>query len=79
MRWQEESTLTTYEMQWTVRFFSYKKRTWAESLATMADGGKGSAGAQAYCKRKQWLWHQLSTKSDRTFTVVNNAYKSPLL
>ena len=26
MRWQEEVTLTTYEMQWTVRFFLHKSK-----------------------------------------------------
>jgi hypothetical protein len=27
MRWQEEVTLTSYEMQWTVRFFLHKSKT----------------------------------------------------
>ena len=78
MRWQEECTLTTYEMQWTVRFYCFKKNAWADALKHMADGGNDSASAQAYCKRKQWTWHHLSIKSDRTFSILNNAYKSPL-
>ena len=28
MRWQEELTLTGYEMQWTVRYFLYMSRKW---------------------------------------------------
>jgi len=28
MRWQEEVTLTSYEMQWTVRYFGYMSRKW---------------------------------------------------
>lgn len=28
MRWQEEVTLTSYEMQWTVKYFHYRSQTW---------------------------------------------------
>ena len=28
MRWEEEVTLTSYEMQWTVRYFLYMSRKW---------------------------------------------------
>jgi hypothetical protein len=31
MRWGEEVTLTTYEMEWTVRYFIHKSNFWAES------------------------------------------------
>ena len=82
MRWQEEVTLTTYEMQWTVRYFAYKSKYWAkmqektsESCSRNADVG---AGAVAYAKRKEATWEQLLLKSDRTFTIINSAYKSPL-
>lgn len=78
MRWQEEVTLTTHEMQWTVRYFSYKSKNWSKILDTSAEHLGASTGALAYAKRKQSTWHILSLKSDRTFTVINNAYKSPL-
>ena len=76
MRWQEEVTLTTYEMQWTVRYFSYKSKLWQDRTSSAATGV--GAGAVAYGKRKQSTWDQLCLKSDRTFTVLNNTYKSPL-
>lgn len=80
MRWQEEETLSSYEMQWTVRFFSYQSKMWS-ALQNSTEAGVMSnigAGAIAYAKRKQWTWDQLCHKSDQTFTVVNKAYKSPL-
>jgi hypothetical protein len=91
MRWQEEVTLTTYEMQWTVRYFSNNCNVWAKlqdiqidtSAASNAVAGVDAvagvaAGAVAYAKRKQWTWEQMRLKSDRAFTILNNAYKSPL-
>jgi hypothetical protein len=29
MRWREEVTLTGYEMQWTVRYFSHMREKWS--------------------------------------------------
>ena len=55
MRWQEEVAITTYEMQWTVRFFSHKSMMWAwlhSTRSAVASQGAG-AGAVAYVKRKQ--------------------------
>jgi hypothetical protein len=77
MRWQEEVSLTTNEMQWTVNFFSNNSRKWSNLQDTSLNAGAG-AGAVAYAKRKQWTWEQLRLKSDRTFRVFNKAYKSPL-
>jgi hypothetical protein len=34
MRWQEQLTVTTYEMQWTVRYFLYLSRKWEISTGT---------------------------------------------
>ena len=84
MRWQEEVTLTTYEMQWTVRYFAYKSKYWGKTQDTTSEHCSGNAdvgagaGAVAYAKRKEATWEQLSLKSDRTFTIINSAYKSPL-
>ena len=82
MRWQEEVTLTTYEMQWTMRYFVNQCKNWFNIQETLAKGitsiASGGAGALAYAKHKHSTWHQLSVKLDRTFTVINNAYKSPL-
>jgi hypothetical protein len=78
MRWQEEVTLTTYEMQWVVRYFAYKSKIWAEITASPAEHDNQSAGALAYAKRKRSTWDKLGNKSDRTFRAINNAYKSPL-
>jgi hypothetical protein len=78
MRWQEEVTLTTYEMQWTVRYFDYMKRKWCRNEEGSAENSTVSAGALAYAKRKQSTWKDLTVKSDRTFSAINNAYQSPL-
>ena len=92
MRWKEEVTLTTYEMQWTVRYFDFKSRLWAGSTHQDADSSSPvagpshqsaeenhiSAGVLAYRRRKQSTWLHLAKRSDRTFILINNAYKSPL-
>jgi hypothetical protein len=80
MRWQEEVTLTSYEMQWTVRFFSHKSQKWADVMATsLADeAGPKIAGPIAYGNRKKAMWLERAFTADRTFTLFNPAYKSPL-
>ena len=78
MRWQEEVTLITYEMQWTVRYFSYQSKIWSETLHLSPENLPRNAGALAYAKRKQSSWRTHCVKTDRIFTLINNAYKSPL-
>lgn len=78
MRWQEEITLITYEMQWTVRYFAYKSKNWSEIARLSAADFSPSAGALAYAKRKMSSWQTHCVKTDRIFTIINNAYKSPL-
>jgi hypothetical protein len=87
MRWREEVTLTTYEMQWTVRYFTHKSIGWADRFNNTAQPRAPSnskndsaeyAGALAYSNRKYSTWNQLAIKSDRIFKICNNAYKSPL-
>jgi len=91
MRWGEEVILTTYEMQWSVRYFIHKSKFWAENntlpgisvdqldpINLNFSGAENNAGALAYAKRKQSIWYQLALKADRTFKTINNAYKSPL-
>jgi hypothetical protein len=78
MRWQEEVTLTTYEMQWTVRYFIYKSQKWSMIVDDDIKQLESSAGALAYARRKESKWLLLSWKSDRSFKIINNAYKSPL-
>jgi len=73
-------TLTIYEMQWSVRYFGYKSRKWADvvSLADSRGNCSPSPGAIAYAKRKQDMWDRIAFMADSTFTMLNNAYKSPL-
>lgn len=87
MRWQEEVTLSTYEMQWTVRYFSHKSKYWSDAFNKRAEHNlspdsstipEDNAGALSYSMRKQSSWDQLANKSDRRFKIVNNAYISPL-
>ena len=71
MRWQEEVTLTRYEMQWTVAFFVYKSKKW--------DNYSGnSAGTIAYARRKKAMWLQRAIRAERTFSLLNNSYQSQL-
>ena len=46
MRWQEEVTLTGYEMQWTVRYFLYMSRKWVLKFDghSLAPGGSSETG-----------------------------------
>lgn len=78
MRWQEEVTLTTYEMQWTVRYFLHNCKSWDERARSLSEQEFQSPGSLAYAKRKASLWEKLGHKSDRSFRAINNAYKSPL-
>jgi hypothetical protein len=78
MRWHEEVTLTTYEMQWTARYFMHMSKKWSKVRDTSAEEVTTGRGALAYAKRKQSTWEHLTLKSDRTFSAINNAYKSPL-
>lgn len=43
MRWQEEVTLTSYEMQWTVRYFLYMSRKWVLQSSTGYSTGTGTS------------------------------------
>jgi hypothetical protein len=88
MRWNEEVTLITYEMHWTVRYFTHKSKVWSDVLSLpgtslspsdiTSTSTQANAGALAYAKRKCSTWYQLAMKADRTFKIMNNAYKSLL-
>jgi len=77
MRWQEEVTLITYEMQWAVRFFVRKSHIWAN--AGEISGLPVKAGSAAYALRQIDMWKQIAVRANRTFTYINTAYKCPLL
>jgi hypothetical protein len=76
MRWQEEVTLITYEMHWTVRFFAHKSQMWANT--SQKSGFPVKAGPVAYAKCQIGLWEQIAIQANRAFTYLNSAYKSPL-
>ena len=89
MRWQEEVTLTGYEMQWTVRYFRYMSLKWVlpSELSTASTSSRTgtvtgtpflSAGAITYWNRKRTCWEGLMTKADRIFADCHPAYHSPL-
>jgi hypothetical protein len=94
MRWQEELTLTGYEMQWTVRYFRYMSEKWivppAPGINSACPPGTSSgtfsglsnqfltAGALAYWNRKKDVWANLSKNADMVFKSCNPAYISPL-
>ncbi|KAF8799489.1 hypothetical protein BYT27DRAFT_7227805 [Phlegmacium glaucopus] len=83
MRWEEQVTLTSYEMQWTVRYFLHKSCAWATpsgtGIPTRTSAGQfRTAGSIAYAKRQHTVWEEIMRKADRTFARYNVAYKSPL-
>ena len=61
MRWQEEVTLTGYEMQWTVAFFVHNSKKWGKLSGS-------SAGRIAYASRKKAMWNHLAIRADRAFS-----------
>jgi hypothetical protein len=81
MRWQEEVTLTGYEMQWTVRYFLYRCKKWElpAEPASVSTRTNLSVGAVAYWNRKKAVWMELAIKADKIFRRCNSAYESPLL
>lgn len=92
MRWQEEVTLTGYEMQWTVRYFQHMSRKWelpsnSSGIGPSSSGSSSSGpdmaitlsnGAIAYWKRKQAVWEDLMKKADNIYRKCHPAYDSPL-
>jgi hypothetical protein len=44
MRWQEQVTITTYEMQWTVRYFLYVSQKWVIPPGTGGSENTGIGG-----------------------------------
>jgi len=76
MRWQEEVTLITYEMQWAVRFFVWKSHKWAS--ASKISGLPVKASHAAYAKRQNDMWKQIAMRANYAFSYINLAYKSPL-
>lgn len=92
MRWQEEVTLTGYEMQWTVRYFLYMSRKWIIPVVNANEPASGagagiahtgnpatlSTGANAYWKRKHAVWVDIVQKADGIFRTLNPAYQSPI-
>lgn len=80
-RWQEQLTLTTYEMQWSVRYFGYMSRKWIIPIGLATHSSSESelgTGAIAYRKRKQAAWGDLMIKADSIFARCNKTYDSPL-
>ncbi|PPQ93197.1 hypothetical protein CVT25_007856 [Psilocybe cyanescens] len=67
-RWDEEKTLVSYEMHWTVSYFINKSRLW-KSAATAP--GRDSVpllpGVVAYAHWQSDLWHQLALIADQSF------------
>ena len=92
MRWKEV-TLTVYEMQWTLRYFSYMSWKWilpqnisSPDICGSLDSGTGTGpgygihltkGAIAYWNRKKEIWTNLMKKADYIFRHTHPAYESP--
>ena len=44
MRWREQVTLTTYEMQWTVAYFRHISKKWVLMSGSQQNAGNAGAG-----------------------------------
>jgi hypothetical protein len=73
-RWQEELTLTGYEMQWTVRHFQHQAGKWRKWRNQAEDSDK--QGAAAYAARKDVMWTKMAQHADRKFTAVSAIYQT---
>jgi hypothetical protein len=71
-RWKEESILTGYEMQWTVKYFDVQSAIWENrGIVAQHDGRDGAA---AYAARKAAVWHSVAGNADTRFKAVNRQY-----
>ncbi|PPQ86478.1 hypothetical protein CVT26_011993 [Gymnopilus dilepis] len=73
-RWHEEVLLLSHEMQWTVRFYMYKARTWEDSMSV----GGVTPGAKAYALRQIDMWRKLAVGADALFSDLTSQYESPM-
>lgn len=69
-RWHEEFILTTYEMEWTVRYFMFQASLWTDRRISAQDSGL--AGAAAYAARKIGLWITLAHNAEAKFLSINS-------
>lgn len=74
-RWREERVLVRYEMQWTVRYFLYKKKWWQDGV----DRQDVSPGGRAYAVRQARMWNHFAEVADRTFKNSATLYESPII
>ncbi|PPQ76735.1 hypothetical protein CVT25_004546, partial [Psilocybe cyanescens] len=76
-RWDEEKTLVSYEMQWTVSYFMKKSRSWKLAAAGPGrDSAQLPPGVVAYAHRQSEIWHQLAIIADQSYQRSNPNYKS---
>jgi hypothetical protein len=68
LRWDEEVKLVGYEMEWTVRYFAYKKDVWEERKIAE------HPGPASYAARKAAMWYAMALDADLQFSVVNGSY-----
>ena len=73
-QWHEEVLLLLHEMQWTIRFYTYKARTWEDSMSV----GGVTPSAKAYALRQIKMWRKLAVSADALFSDLTSQYESPL-
>lgn len=66
-RWEEESILVQYEMQWTVRYFINEARKWNKYQLL----SEVSPGARAYAARQAAISARRAATSEREFKIAN--------
>jgi hypothetical protein len=59
-------------MQWTVRYFLNKSRSWGEGAKTP----DASPGAKVYARRQEIWWKKMSAISDAIFKRTSTLYES---
>lgn len=77
-RWEEEVSFVRHEMEWTVRYWLHKSRSWTDGIAEARQSGHAvSAGSIAYALRQRDLYRHMADAADAAFKSVNQRYNSP--
>ncbi|KAF9470577.1 hypothetical protein BDN70DRAFT_821165 [Pholiota conissans] len=77
LRWTEELSYASHEMEWTIRFYLHHANVWQQRSDNQAE--EGNAGAVSYALRKSAMWKELVPLAENQFRKANPNYRSPYL
>lgn len=68
-RWAEELSITSHEMVWIQRYFTYRAECWMGRAAEVNSGS--FPGAAAYARRQAASWVKIAATSAKLFHAIN--------